>query len=148
MHQRVRAAALMAFPFCGNNSVPHAMLLSISLLFQSRVVNQSGHWPLARRCFCAVSTLLQLAWPVCSAHWTTHRRCLSQSAHHTTTSPKPCSSKLVLRAPRPLAWVFGASFTRSLPQLPLDIYKVPYQVRGPYCNVVRRRFSLPPACVH
>lgn len=103
MHQRVRAAALMAFPFCGNNSVPHAMLLSISLLFQSRVVNQSGHWPLARRCFCAVSTLLQLAWPVCSAHWTTSSP-LSQSAHHTTTSPKPCSSKLVLRAPRPLAW--------------------------------------------
>lgn len=74
-----------------------------------------------------VSALLQLAWPVCPAYWTTSSP-LSQSAHHHTTSPKPCSSKLVLRAPKPLAWVLAPPLpARS--RIYLDIYKVPCQVQ-------------------
>lgn len=103
MHERVRAALMSFF---GINS-PSRAIYSNHQSFRSSTARPKyssvlNHAIAPSRV--AVSALLQLAWPVCSAYWTTSSP-LSQfcTAHH-TTSPKPCSSKLVLRAPRPLAW--------------------------------------------
>jgi hypothetical protein len=127
-----------------NQSSSCAILLSITLrlIRISKVGWSINHATGPSRV--AVSALLQLALAACSAHWTTSSPLSQCCTPHHTTSPKPCSSSSYCghqghwpgfwRLLYPLAPAATTLFTKCRSKY----------YGGPYCNVVRPRFSLPP----